>query len=102
MEWIVKCYDYIAVLAVTLLSMINENRPALKWDWHVFALFLQNLTYVALVTYGLIYVGIPHELSLVIAYAVGRWSYLLDTKVKEFLSSVSIIGIWKEFTSWKK
>ena len=97
-----RCYDHLAMVAVTLLSMINGNRPKVDGVFGLVTVFLQNLSYVVLTVFALRYFAIPNELSLVVAYAIGRWSFLLDVKVREFLHNVSIIGIWREFTSWKK
>jgi len=97
-----KCYDYLAMVGVTVLSMVNGNRPLTTSTIELLKVFFQNLSYVILVVVLFKYWELPTELGLVVAYAVGRWSFLLDTKIKEFLTNVSIVDIWREFTTWKK
>ena len=90
------------MVVITILSMINSNRPIAKSYLELSKVFFQNLTYVVLIIVILEYWKLPSNLSMVLAYFVGRWSYLLDDIVKDFLTDISIIGIWREFTSWKK
>jgi hypothetical protein len=95
-ELLSKCKDCLIIFFITLSSMISGHRPHIT-DFKDFGVtFFTNLSYVSLVLGVAIYFGLNSILSVALAYALGRWSYLLDNKIHEFFSNNTLEEIIKK------
>jgi len=91
-------HDLLVIVLITLASLITGGRPHITNSSEFGAAFFSNLSWVALVVILSDYFGLPPAVSTVLGFSIGRWSYLLDEKVKSLVSNIS----WDLIRGWRR
>ena len=91
-------HDMLMILLITLASLVTGGRPHITNSTEFGVAFFSNLSWVALVVTLSSYFGLPSAVSTVLGFSIGRWSYLLDDKVKALVSGIS----WDLINGWRR
>ena len=91
-------HDFMMILLITVGSLVTGGRPHITTSTEFGIAFFSNLSWVALVVTMADYFGFPPAVSTVLGFSIGRWSYLLDGKVKSLIDSIS----WDLISGWRK
>ena len=91
-------HDFMMILLITVASLVTGGRPHITNATEFGVAFFSNLSWVALVVTLADYFGLPNGVSTVLGFSIGRWSYLLDEKVKTLISHIS----WDMLKGWRR